>query len=246
MGGIPAATTRAPSSYLRLPAQRHPYCVKHLYSSRVADPSSSKHSSSQDSCTHNNPTMPRPKLLPSQRQRAAEACNLCREAKRRCSGTTPCAHCLRRGMASSCTMTCRPRGSRGAAAAAAAAARSEGSDSGAASGSARRNTESAMSDPVFMLNDGQRHSSSAVSAGAMDTSGDPTTREMFRPISPSESRPEHESTPTDTSQTQNALSNPDLATMSPHPRMLLNRRGERGEPMSRRRSSTRPTQLTIS
>lgn len=185
-------------------------------------------------------TMPRPKLLPSQRQRAAEACNLCREAKRRCSGTTPCTHCLRRGMASSCTMTCRPRGSRGAATTASGGG--EGSDSGSVSGQAGRSTQGAMSGSSFMETDNRRQSSASMPAGgAMDTSGDSGSRELFRPISPSESRAEHGSTPTDTSQNPNALSNSDLATMSPHPRMLLNRRGERGKSICcRRRSLTRP------
>ncbi|ODA77588.1 hypothetical protein RJ55_07217 [Drechmeria coniospora] len=49
--------------------------------------------------------MPRPRLLPSQRLRAAEACNFCREAKKKCSGTVPCAHCLRRGIGSACTIS---------------------------------------------------------------------------------------------------------------------------------------------
>lgn len=50
------------------------------------------------------------------------------------------------------------------------------------------------------------------------------TPEMFRPISPSESRPEQDATPTDS---QQAPGGQDLPSMSPHPRMLLNRRGER-------------------
>ncbi|KAH6609109.1 hypothetical protein Trco_002455 [Trichoderma cornu-damae] len=56
--------------------------------------------------------MPRPKVHPSQRQRAAEACNFCRASKKRCSATVPCTACLRRGIGASCYLTHRPRGSR--------------------------------------------------------------------------------------------------------------------------------------
>ncbi|KAH0489488.1 hypothetical protein TgHK011_009915 [Trichoderma gracile] len=57
--------------------------------------------------------MPRPKVHPSQRQRAAEACNFCRASKKRCSATVPCTACQRRGIGDSCHLTYRPRGSRG-------------------------------------------------------------------------------------------------------------------------------------
>lgn len=56
--------------------------------------------------------MPRPKVHPSQRQRAAEACNFCRSSKKRCSATVPCTACQRRGIGASCYLTHRPRGSR--------------------------------------------------------------------------------------------------------------------------------------
>ncbi|PTB65791.1 hypothetical protein BBK36DRAFT_1121016 [Trichoderma citrinoviride] len=56
--------------------------------------------------------MPRPKVHPSQRQRAAEACNFCRASKKRCSATVPCTACQRRGIGDSCYLTHRPRGSR--------------------------------------------------------------------------------------------------------------------------------------
>ncbi|KAL7802056.1 hypothetical protein V8C44DRAFT_362499 [Trichoderma aethiopicum] len=59
--------------------------------------------------------MPRPKVHPSQRQRAAEACNFCRASKKRCSATVPCTACQRRGIGDSCHLTHRPRGSRAAA-----------------------------------------------------------------------------------------------------------------------------------
>lgn len=57
-------------------------------------------------------TMPRPKVPESLRQRAAEACSFCREAKKRCSGTAPCTQCVRRGLERDCCMTELPRGSR--------------------------------------------------------------------------------------------------------------------------------------
>ncbi|KAJ6441094.1 Fungal specific transcription factor [Purpureocillium lavendulum] len=48
-----------------------------------------------------------------QRRRAAEACNVCRETKKKCSGSVPCTHCLRRGIAAQCAISFRPsRGSR--------------------------------------------------------------------------------------------------------------------------------------
>ncbi|KAL6876872.1 hypothetical protein J3F83DRAFT_727362 [Trichoderma novae-zelandiae] len=56
--------------------------------------------------------MPRPKVHPSQRQRAAEACNFCRASKKRCSATVPCTACQRRGIGDSCYLTHQPRGSR--------------------------------------------------------------------------------------------------------------------------------------
>ncbi|KAM5359830.1 hypothetical protein ACJZ2D_014172 [Fusarium nematophilum] len=56
--------------------------------------------------------MPRPKVPAHQRLRAAEACNLCREAKKRCSGSAPCSQCLRRGLEHQCFITYAPRGSR--------------------------------------------------------------------------------------------------------------------------------------
>lgn len=56
--------------------------------------------------------MPRPKVHPSQRQRAAEACNFCRASKKRCSATVPCTACQRRGIGASCFLTHQPRGSR--------------------------------------------------------------------------------------------------------------------------------------
>ena len=57
--------------------------------------------------------MTRPKLHPHNRKRVAEACNFCRASKKRCSGTVPCAICVRRGIAESCVLALRPRRFRG-------------------------------------------------------------------------------------------------------------------------------------
>ncbi|KAI1336032.1 hypothetical protein F5Y15DRAFT_395765 [Xylariaceae sp. FL0016] len=56
--------------------------------------------------------MARRKVPPDQRQRAAEACNFCRASKKRCSATVPCTQCLRRGIEDSCRFSYRPRGYR--------------------------------------------------------------------------------------------------------------------------------------
>ncbi|RAK73216.1 Zn(II)2Cys6 transcription factor [Aspergillus fijiensis CBS 313.89] len=46
--------------------------------------------------------MPRPKVHPENRLRAYEACLACRATKKRCSGTFPCAKCIRLGRADTC------------------------------------------------------------------------------------------------------------------------------------------------
>ncbi|KAJ6781470.1 hypothetical protein PWT90_02674 [Aphanocladium album] len=53
--------------------------------------------------------MPRPKVHPSQRKRAAEACNFCRMSKKKCSATVPCTACQRRGIGNTCYLTNSPR-----------------------------------------------------------------------------------------------------------------------------------------
>lgn len=47
--------------------------------------------------------MPRPKVRPEDRQRAAKACLPCKFSKKRCDAQLPCAHCTRRNNASACT-----------------------------------------------------------------------------------------------------------------------------------------------
>ncbi|RAL12945.1 uncharacterized protein BO97DRAFT_389401 [Aspergillus homomorphus CBS 101889] len=46
--------------------------------------------------------MPRPKVHPDNRLRAYEACLACRATKKRCSGTFPCAKCIRLGRSATC------------------------------------------------------------------------------------------------------------------------------------------------
>lgn len=46
--------------------------------------------------------MPRAKVSPKDRQRAARACIPCQIAKRRCSASIPCTYCTKRGRVSSC------------------------------------------------------------------------------------------------------------------------------------------------
>lgn len=112
--------------------------------------------------------MPRPKVPAHQRQRAVEACNLCREAKKRCSGSAPCTQCLRRGLEQQCFITYAPRGSR-------ARARAEAS-------------VRAVSDAASWTRDDpspmRRASTHAVQQSDTDTV------EVFQPLSPSDSRQE--------------------------------------------------------
>lgn len=112
--------------------------------------------------------MPRPKVPAHQRQRAVEACNLCREAKKRCSGSAPCTQCLRRGLEHQCFITYAPRGSR-------ARARAE------ASIRASDTTSWTRDEPTSPR---RRASNHAVQQSDADTV------EVFQPLSPSDSRQE--------------------------------------------------------
>lgn len=142
--------------------------------------------------------MPRPKVPAHQRQRAVEACNLCREAKKRCSGSAPCTQCLRRGLEHQCFITYAPRGSR-------ARARAE------ASIRAASDTNSWTRDEPTSPR--RRTSNHAVQQSDADTV------EVFQPLSPSDSRQE-DGEGSQSEQTDASSTNP--------PRMLLNSRGERG------------------
>jgi hypothetical protein len=160
--------------------------------------------------------MPRPKVLPSQRRRAAEACNFCRDAKKKCSGTAPCSHCLRRGIASQCTITLRPRGSRiGFTSEASIGTQPHATKVGAQPKALDQQTtrpQPAIS--MVNLNGQGRRNGSDSSA--------------FRPPSPSDSRPSISASKSPEGHKQHRTSDASSATENPHSRMLLNLRGERG------------------
>jgi hypothetical protein len=107
--------------------------------------------------------MPRAIVPAHQRQRAAEACNLCRETKKRCSGSAPCTQCVRRGLDQQCFITYAPRGSR-------TRARAEAANRAAASNTTHRMSISS-------------HQSSQPN---LDTD------EGYRPLSPSHSQQDDE------------------------------------------------------
>ncbi|KAI6767700.1 hypothetical protein HG530_005709 [Fusarium avenaceum] len=95
--------------------------------------------------------MPRAIVPAHQRQRAAEACNLCRETKKRCSGSAPCTQCVRRGLDQQCFITYAPRGSR-------TRARAEAASRAAASSTTDRMSISSnqSSQPNLDTNEGYR------------------------------------------------------------------------------------------
>ena len=173
--------------------------------------------------------MPRPKVLPSQRQRAPEACNSCREAKKRCSGTPPCTHCLRRGIGDSCFISNQPRGRRRSSTAATITSPSPrvGPGSGTTRATVTSLTRSVLQTPAPLGPAGHSPSLSINVAPASETT-------EFRPLSPSDSRttdlgassisrsvveqPPHRPEP----------SGDMLLSAKPSSRMLLNLRGERG------------------
>lgn len=126
--------------------------------------------------------MPRPRVPPSQRRRAAEACSFCRETKKKCSGTAPCSYCLRRGIGSQCIITPRPRGSRSK-----------------TPTDAFTTTASLLADPRMGAECGSSEEAKRLESGA---SSFPSSDSRL------------------------SLGGGDSA--NPHPRMLLNSRGERG------------------
>lgn len=56
--------------------------------------------------------MPRPKVHPSNRIRAPEACARCKSTKKRCSFIFPCFNCTRAGVGGSCSASSKDRGGR--------------------------------------------------------------------------------------------------------------------------------------
>lgn len=187
--------------------------------------------------------MPRPKVHPSMRQRASEACNSCREAKKRCSGTAPCTHCLRRGTGDTCFISHRPRGHRGHRQSLPNPDMNtmDGIPNGLprfegvrAVTSAERSSLQALQSPVTSALLGPQHQT---------TPSNPTPASRateFHPISPSDSRAteidgsttrsqgERPSTSSMPLPAQEWESEPSLLSAKPSSRMLLNLRGERG------------------
>lgn len=161
--------------------------------------------------------MPRPKVPPDQRQRASEACKLCQEVKKRCSGVAPCSHCLRRGLGSSCVILNRPRRQR----------------KSMAQNAAR------SADPSPELSSAAAHlaaSSPSQSRPAPAATQAPASRAHdFGPISPSDSRMTDIECREDETlhvrrQEKQSLDDLDVSLRVPptSPRMLRNARGERG------------------
>lgn len=169
--------------------------------------------------------MPRPKVHPANRRRAAEACNFCRASKKRCSATVPCTACERRGIGASCFLTHKPRGHRGLS-----------SRSSATASQAR----SVVTDDAGEQNAGRRPSE--VDASFLSDSGflrqppgpaDLNSADAFRLLSPTSSHNDASvvSAPSATHQQHRTAS---LSSSLPsvgelHSRMLLNRRGDRGK-----------------
>jgi hypothetical protein len=155
--------------------------------------------------------MPRPKVLPSQRRRAAEACNFCRESKKKCSGTAPCSHCLRRGISSQCVITLQPRGGTNK-----HATQLRGTGIGGQGESLNQGTGSNRPAPMSLTR--------VNGNGRIQEQGESS----FRPISPSESRPSFATSESPERQRQHHASDSSSVSGNPHSRMLLNLRGERG------------------
>lgn len=183
--------------------------------------------------------MPRPKVLPSQRQRAAEACNFCRASKKRCSATVPCTACQRRGIGDSCYLTHRPRGSRKLPPRRISApehvpSSPSGGDNipdglGADTSLDQLPQESAWGRAGFGQIAAPEWCSEAAPA-SMDNDAD----DDYQPLTPSDSRISiSEGTANRPTQpSTQASARPGSPTLEPesHARMLLNLRGERGKP----------------
>lgn len=175
--------------------------------------------------------MPRPRVHPSQRQRAAEACNFCRASKKRCSATVPCTACTKRGIESSCYLTHKPWGSRRNTDPAASPRQNPATGPLVASSAGSSSTQNRpiRSGPrPHEAGRGQRHAS-------MPPVGSPAwgrtpgssrgDGEEYRPISPSESRVD---SPDAVQSTASGSTRKLSFSRDPHARMLLNLRGNRG------------------
>ncbi|KAK7431949.1 hypothetical protein QQZ08_001568 [Neonectria magnoliae] len=173
--------------------------------------------------------MPRPRVHPSQRQRAAEACNFCRTSKKRCSATAPCTACIRRGIEASCYLTHKPWGSRRNQDVSASPLRQD-----SVSVSTGPLVAASASGPNRALRSGpppdeagrgqQPPSLPPVASPGWSPSSTHNNAEQYRPLSPSESRVDSP----DAVQSNTIASTRKLSfTRDPHARMLLNLRGNR-------------------
>lgn len=149
--------------------------------------------------------MLRPKVLAHQRQRVAEACNICRETKKKCSGSAPCTQCQHRGLEPQCLMTYAPRGSR-------TKARAEAAQRGAST-----TTASSWPQDVPGLLSPVREPVNVSYQGSSVTGNN-----SFQPVSPSESRRG------DDDDSRNMSSVVEASSTNNPARMLLNLRAERG------------------
>lgn len=177
------------------------------------------------------------------RQRASEACNSCRDAKKRCSGTAPCTHCLRRGTGDTCFISHRPRGHR---------SHRQSLPNPDMSTMSTMSNGLPMFEGIKPVTSAERSSlqtlqspvTSALLGPQQTTPDNPTSASRtneFRPISPSESRTTDIDGSTTRSQggrpsissasrpPQEWESEPSLLSAKPSSRMLLNLRGERGK-----------------
>lgn len=162
--------------------------------------------------------MPRPKVHPSQRKRAAEACNFCRMSKKKCSATVPCTACQRRGIGHTCYLT--------------NTSRSPGSVSRAEQSNGARPSRTTSARRPGCRNESAWPLDAHPSTWLPSTPAAPLQQDGYQPISPSDSR----TAATDTNGAETGLSPPENMAQSEapalgpesHARMLLNLRGERG------------------
>ncbi|KAH7149193.1 hypothetical protein B0J13DRAFT_606369 [Dactylonectria estremocensis] len=184
--------------------------------------------------------MPRPRVHPSQRQRAAEACNFCRASKKRCSATVPCTACTKRGIEASCYLTHRPWGSRRNTDAAASSPRQDpgrrrsqdpvagplvATSGSGGSGQGRPLRSGPPPPPPSETVQAQRRASLPPAASPAWSPGSSRNEaEEYRPISPSESRVD---SPDAVQSTTSGGTRKLSFNRDPHARMLLNLRGNR-------------------
>lgn len=169
--------------------------------------------------------MPRPKVLPSQRKRAAEACSFCRTSKKKCSATVPCTACQRRGIGHTCYLTNSPRASRSAPRRSLQDAPTHGSPINQGPSLSNESDHNSRDSTAWPLSGSPR--------AWLPSQPTPSLhQDAYQPISPSDSRTAitdaHPTEPDPSPQGQSTL--PETPALGPesHARMLLNLRGERG------------------